>query len=200
MIDLIVCYSILEKCKSSNAFSGDEERVSMAWRIRQHRMVISKKLMDYYEEYFRKKSPEYLNWYQAFCTNIFYSKERAVIIAPSETKAYIKENAYLNELVSLCEETEDKIILIEPKRRIDTNYTEKFGISLYDSADINDVSGSNLFSMYTLPVNGKLISEGEGSKSLANWLGNMFAAGDMKKWKFSVYLVKDKKVSHARST
>lgn len=255
MIDIIVCYSILGKCKSTNAFLDDEETVSMAQRIRQHRMVISEKLMDYYEEYFRKKSPEYLGWYQAFCTDILYSKERAVLKASSKTKTYIKDNAYLNELVLLCQETEDKIILMEPKRRMDEKCVKEMGIILYDSTDINDVSGSNLFSMYTLPVNGKIISEGESSRTIANWLGrfwreenyiqifdnylltkdgirylknyflkyvkegadieiyslltkdytkqqvrDIFTEDDLKKWKFSVYIVKDKKVSHARST
>lgn len=255
MIDLVVCYSILEKCKSADAFSGDKEIVGMAWKIRQHRMVISEKLLDYYEEYFRKKSPEYLEWYRAFCTDILYSKKRAVMTSLSKTKTYIKGNEYLNELVLLSQETEDKIILIEPKRRIDAKYAKELGIVLYDSKDINDTSGSNLFFMYTLPVNGKRISEGENSRSIANWLGrfwreedyiqifdnyllttdgmrylknyflkyvkegadieiysllmegcteqqitDVFAGDDLKKWKFRVYIVRDKKVSHARST
>jgi hypothetical protein len=55
MIDLVVCYSILEKCKSVDAFSGDEESVKMIGRMRQHRMIISEKLIEYYEEYFQKR-------------------------------------------------------------------------------------------------------------------------------------------------
>ena len=47
----------------------------------------------------------------------------------------------------------------------------KLGISLFDVKDINDASGNNLFSMYTLPVNGKSVSEGEGSRKIAKWLG-----------------------------
>ena len=63
MIDVVVCYSILEKCKSIDAFSSDTEQVKMVIRLRQHRMVMSEKLMEQYEEYFQKKSPEWLEWY-----------------------------------------------------------------------------------------------------------------------------------------
>lgn len=120
--------------------------------------------------------------------------------------------------------------------------------------DINDAAGENGFSMYTLPVNGKFISEGEDSGFIARWLGRFlkeekyiqifdsylltkdgisnlkkyilkymekdadieiyslkhedysiqqivekFRDGFYSKWKFSVYLVKDKKTLHARS-
>ncbi|MEZ3468185.1 MAG: hypothetical protein K1W40_06975 [Schaedlerella sp.] len=51
MIDIVLCCSILEKCKSIDTFSGDSENVEMVRRIRQHRMVISEKLMDFYEDY-----------------------------------------------------------------------------------------------------------------------------------------------------
>lgn len=171
MIDVVVCYSILEKCKSVDAFSSDTKNVKMVVRLRQHRMVVSENLMAHYEEYFQKKSPEWLEWYRNFCTDIFYTKERAVIIKPQSLKTYIKESGYLNELVTLCKETTDKIILIEPKRKIDMACTKNLGISLFDSTDISDSSGTNLFSMYTLPVNGKSITEGKDSRAIANWLG-----------------------------
>lgn len=67
MIDVVVCYSILEKCKSIDAFSSDTELVKMVIRLRQHRMVVSELLMEHYEEYFQKKSPEWLEWYRNFC-------------------------------------------------------------------------------------------------------------------------------------
>lgn len=171
MIDVVVCYSILEKCKSIDAFSSDTEQVKMVIRLRQHRMVVSEKLMEQYEEYFQKKSPEWLEWYRNFCTDIFYTKERASIRKPQSKKTYIKENGYLNELITLCIETADKIILIEPKRRMDMACTESLGISLFDSTDISDASGNNSFSMYTLPVNGKSIAKGENSRAIANWFG-----------------------------
>lgn len=173
MIDIVLCRSILEKCKSVDAFSGDPENVKMIWRIRQHRMVISEKLMDFYEEHFQKKGPEWLEWYRGFCTDIFYTKERSVIVASLIDRCYIKKNAYYNELVSvaLSKETEDNIIVMDSKHRIGQNNIKELGISVFDSRDINDVSGSNLFSMYTLPVNGKAVSEGEDSKSIARWLG-----------------------------
>lgn len=47
MIDLVVCYSILEKCKSVDAFSGDAESVEMIRQIRQHRMVVQDSLYGY---------------------------------------------------------------------------------------------------------------------------------------------------------
>lgn len=119
MIDVVVCYSILEKCKSIDAFSSDTELVKMVIRLRQHRMVVSELLMEHYEEYFQKKSPEWLEWYRNFCTDIFYTKERAAIREPKSQKTYIKENRYLNELTALCMETADKIMLIEPKRKME---------------------------------------------------------------------------------
>lgn len=171
MIDVVVCYSILEKCKSIDAFSSDTELVKMVIRLRQHRMVVSELLMEHYEEYFQKKSPEWLEWYRNYCTDIFYTKERAAIRKPRSQKTYIKENKYLNELTALCMETADKIMLIEPKRKMDMAYAKSLGISLFDSTDISDASGNNLFSMYTLPVNGKSIPEGENSRTIAKWLG-----------------------------
>lgn len=156
--------------------------------------------------------------------------------------------------MTLCKKTEDKMILMESKRRIGVKYINKFGISVFDSADINDAGGNNLFSMYTLPVNGKSISEGEDSKFVAEWLGrflgkeeyiqifdsylltkegidylkkyilkyvkanadieiyslkkedfseqqikDMFEGENFKNWKFSIYIVENKKDLHARS-
>jgi hypothetical protein len=112
------------------------------------------------------------------CTDIFYTKERAAIMNLPIEKPNINENKYLNELVTLCKKTEKKIILMEPKRRIGVKYIKKFGISVFDRTDINDASGSNLFSMYTLPVNGKSISEGEDSKYIAGWLGSFICEED----------------------
>lgn len=172
MIDIVLCYSILEKCKSVDALSGDTEIVEMIRRIRQHRMVISETLMDFYEEYFEKKGQGWLDWYRGFCSN-FYTKERAVIVNPSAKKCYIKTNAYQNALAAaaLSEETEDHIILMEPKRRIPQSDVKRLGISVFDMKDMKDVGGNNLFSMHTLPVNGKNVLEGENSTSIAKWIG-----------------------------
>ena len=96
-----------------------------------------------------------------------------MIVNPSADQCYIKENAYQNTLAAaaLSQETEDRVILMEPKRRMNQDIMNKLGISLFDVKDINDASGNNLFSMYTLPVNGKSVSEGEDSRTIAKWLG-----------------------------
>lgn len=70
MIDIVLCWSILEKCKSVDAFSEDPENVELVRRIRQHRMVVTEKLMDFYEEYFEKKGPEWLEWYTGLCSSV----------------------------------------------------------------------------------------------------------------------------------
>ena len=176
---------------------------------------------------FEKKGPEWLEWHRGLCTDIFYTKERSVIINPPADQCYIKENAYQNTLAAaaLSQETEDRVILMEPKRRMNQAIMNKLGISLFDVKDINDASGNNLFSMYTLPVNGKSVSEGEGSRKIAKWLGRFlkeenadveiyslkheglseqqikdkFSEEGYRRWKFSIFLVKSKKELHARS-
>ena len=74
-MDIVLCYSILEKCKSIDVFSGNKEAVQMVWRIRQHRMVLSERLMEFYEKYFEKKGQGWLEWYQGLCTDVFYTTE-----------------------------------------------------------------------------------------------------------------------------
>ena len=254
-MDIVLCYSILEKCKSIDVFSGNKEAVQMVWRIRQHRMVLSERLMEFYEKYFEKKGQGWLEWYQGLCTDVFYTTERSQILDSERGQEYIKENPYHNELIRLCRKTEDKIILLEPKRKLDKNIIKKLDIGVFDSKDVMDVSGNNAFSMYTLPVNGKSISEGEDSKAISKWLGRflqeenyiqifdnylltkegiaylknyilryvqdgaqiniysclndsdlneqqvkqIFQEDYYKKWMFSIWLVKSKKDSHARS-
>ncbi len=171
MIDIVLCHSILEKCKSVDAFSENAEHVELVRRIRQHRMVISEELMDFYEAYFEQKGPEWLEWYQTLCIAIFNIRERTIIVTPSSNKCYIKEHAYQNALAAaaLSHETKDKMILMEPKRKISN--AKNLGISVFNTEDIMDTSGNNLFSMYTLPVNGKSVPEGSESKWIADWLG-----------------------------
>ncbi len=127
MIDIVLCHSILEKCKSVDAFSENAEHVELVRRIRQHRMVISEELMDFYEAYFEEKGPEWLEWYQTLCITIFNIRERTIIVTPSSNKCYIKEHAYQNALAAaaLSHETKDKMILIYQKIRIGANYENK---------------------------------------------------------------------------
>lgn len=218
-------------------------------------MVRSEELMDFYEKYFSEKGAEWLDWYQSLCINLFYTKERSVIISLPAVPCHTKGNAYQNALAAaaLSRETEDRIILMEPKRRM--GFAADLGISVFDAADINDASGNNLFSMYTLPVNGKAVPEGSDSMPVAEWIGRFLSKekyiqifdsylltksgiGYLKKyilkyiqegadiqiyslehseeytsqqileefnkdfytkWKFSVYLIDNKKFLHARS-
>lgn len=178
MIDIVLCHSILEKCGYVDAFSSDPETVQMILRLRQHRIVISEKLMEYYEEYFQNKSPELLEWYRNYCTDMFYTQERTDIMKLSGDKVYIKEDMYLNELTGLASKTKDKVLLIEPKDRINNFYRNKWKLSVLDSTDMKDDRGGNTFSMYTLPVNGKMIDEGDDSNSLAEWFGRFLDKED----------------------
>lgn len=51
------------------------------------------------------------------CFNI---KERTCMVNPPNGQCYVKENAYQNALAAaaLCKETEDRMILMEPKRKM----------------------------------------------------------------------------------
>jgi hypothetical protein len=171
MIDIILCYSILEKCGYLDAFYSDSGTIQMVLRLRQHRMVLSEALMDYYDEYFQNKAPQWQEWYRNFCADILYTEERAVMVTPKRNGKLVTENPYYNELVTLSRETADKILLMEPKDKIKKSIIDKWGITVLDSSDIKDDRGSNIFSMYTLPVNGKHIEEGQDSDAIAKWFG-----------------------------
>lgn len=171
MIDIVLCYSILEKCGNIDAFYSDSGTIQMVLRLRQHRMVLSEALMNYYDEYFQNKAPEWQEWYRTFCSDILYTQERAVMVTPKKIGKFITENPYFNELVTLSRETADKILLMEPKNKIKKSLIDKWGITVLDSSDIKDDRGSNPLSMYTLPVNGKHIEEGQDSDAIAKWFG-----------------------------
>ncbi len=175
MADVVLCYSILELCMQVDAFSSEIDAVQMVLRLRQHRAVVSEALMDFYEAYFREKGPGFLQWYQDIWAGRAYSNELAVMNECEIHKKYVQNQPYYNELIALAVNTAEKIILMEPRNKIQKYMKKEWGISAFGKADILDDRGTNGFSMLTLPVHGKRVEEGESSTAIAKWIGYFLA-------------------------
>lgn len=171
MLDITVCRSILEKCMDIDTFFTSSDSVKVANRIRQHRMVVSSKLLEYYEEYFNSKSPEYKYWYQSLVEKVLYSQERAVFAEEKNVKInFIKNAEYLNELLNVCYNSADRLVVSDDPK-IDDSILKKYKIESIKTKDILDKGANNTFTKFTMPIHMKNIENDEKSIDIAEWIG-----------------------------
>lgn len=156
-LEISVCYTMLEKIFSNlSSFGGNNENTALE-EIKRRKIVLSEKLEEFYEEYFKKN--DLLDFYGNFYSQITLMAESSKVIMD-----ITNYRDYDDFIIKHCENTTDKILFTE-KNLSNQN------IDVYNLDRIVDKNSSNMLNDYRVPIVSKQICTGECSKKLSKYLG-----------------------------
>ncbi len=172
ILEITVCYTMLEKAMISNPILADETSKRLVDIFRCHRMVLSEKLMVLCEEYFEKQSPAALQWYQDFCAQAVHVESLVRIVSDGDAREIPSADAYMNELVSVCRRSCDQVLLTEKTDKIiPIIRKKKWDIDAYNAASVMKCEFENKLYRFTLPVARLMVRPNMENRVVAEWLG-----------------------------
>ena len=170
ILDITVCCTILDKVLASLLLSTEDER-RLQWILQSHRIILSNKFVSLCEDYFKKKnSGSELDLFQSFIANIAGSQQ-SVKMVPDFNGDLDPKNKYNNELLGICSESEDKILLSNKEKLKNTISRQKLDISFYTESDSLNAQFSNILFRYTLPITHLMLPDTLSNQTVADWLG-----------------------------
>ena len=184
MLTVTVGITILKDLLKISLLEATEEQVELWKRISQHKIALSLELQDQYIKYCEEKlNSADLDGIQTFLAYVSTSEDMSVLINCCKKESMIEKDEYLDALLSVCINTDDRILLGN-KSKINKSIIEKKHIQVFEKSDIMDIDTSrNIFTMYTFPVIDHQISQNEDSKELGKWIGRILKGQK----EFSIY-------------
>lgn len=174
MLTVTVGISILKDLLKLSLLEAPKEQTELWSRISQHKIALSLELQNQYIKYCEEKlDAMYLDRMQTFLAFISTSQDMSVLLTPHNKPLQMNKDDYLEALLSVCINTEDRILL-ENKSKIHKNTIVRNRIQLFEKKEIMDIAISkNVFTMYTFPISCHQIRQNEDSKELAQWIGRI---------------------------
>lgn len=118
LLDIVVCCTVLEQILRASMLTGSDEQMELARHIRQHRMLVSGQLMELCEQYFAENAPELSEAYRTFCAGAVQSETMVKLVPDVENPLSITSNPYYAELIGICQNSRDKLLLSEKKEKL----------------------------------------------------------------------------------
>lgn len=193
LLDIVVCCTVLEQILRLSMLTGSDEQMELARHIRQHRMLISEQLMELCEQYFAENAPELSEAYRTYCAGAVQSETTVKLVPDVEDPLSITDNSYYAELIGICQNSRDKLLLSEKKeklyqimakkRKAGQSKGTKVGhgkgtkaakngneLTILNGRDVLEESFENPLFLYTLPVTGLMLRETQSNDEVAAWL------------------------------
>ena len=184
MLTVTVGITILKELLRPVLFETTAEQRELWGRISQHRLALSLELQDQYVKYCEEKlGVGYSDLMQTFLASIAASQDTVAMITPRSKLQKLANDDYLDALLSVCVNTEERILLGD-KSKINKNIITKNHIQLLEKTELLNIDDSrNIFTMFTFPISGYQISKDEDSKELGQWIGRILKSQN----EFTIY-------------
>ena len=184
MLTVTVGITILKELLRSSLFEATAEQQELWRRISQHRLALSLELQDQYVKYCEEKlGGGYSDLIQTFLAFITASQDMSVMVTPRSKLQKLANDAYLDALLSVCVNTEERILLGD-KSKINKHIITKNHIQLLEKTELLNIDDSrNIFTMFTFPISGHQISKDEDSRELGQWIGRILKSQN----EFTIY-------------
>lgn len=171
LLEITVCYTILEKLNDVDILMAEDEVIRLAHIVRSHKLLLSEKLMELCENYFKETSPEKVQWYQDFCTHCMYTESRVKIVPDDGKNTISEKDPYIKELLRICIGSSDKILLTEKKGKIlPIVKKSKLPLEVFNHFDLTEDKFENKVYRYTLPITRMMLMGHLDNSAVADWL------------------------------
>lgn len=174
MLTITVGITILKDLLKTSLLEASKEQIELWKRISQHKIALSLELQEQYIKYCEEKMGAMeLEQMRTFLASILVSQDMTEMITIHNKSVQLVKDDYLDALLSVCLNTDDRILLGN-KSKINKNIIDKKNIQIFEKKDIMNIDTSrNVFTMYTVPIICYQIKRNESSKELGAWIGRI---------------------------